>query len=139
MVDREDVKSDTTSDDFLAELSKQLNAHLRKHDWTQVDAAVKIGEDKQRVNNYFLGNSMPNAEMLYLMCVKLGFALEYNGYRIAAKPVNGRPKAELPERQMTFTFDRQFNLTEDNGAVAVKVRRPPGRIELSVSVKADTS
>ena len=138
MSDREDTKLDT-SETFLAELSKQLNAHLQKRKWTQVDAAEKIGEDKQRVNNYFHGSRMPNAEMLYLMCVRLGFALEYNGYRIVAKPINGHARAEAAEQQMTFTFDRQFTLTEDNGAVALRIRRPPGRIELSVSMKADAS
>ena len=42
-------------------------------------------------------------------------------------------------RKLTFEFERQFNLTRKQGTVSVKVRRPSGRIEVSVSLNARAS
>jgi hypothetical protein len=69
----------------------------------------------------------------------LNFEFEYNGCRVSESAFNGNgsgPKGAPAREQLSFEFDRQFNLTEDKGAVSVTVRRPPGRIEISLSLKA---
>jgi hypothetical protein len=76
-------------------------------------------------------------ELLFRACVELGFEFEYLGHRIAAetlaKPRGSRkPVAE----QLRLDFSRQFKLTEDDGLMSVRLKRHPGRVELSVSLKA---
>jgi len=84
----------------------------------------------------------PNGEVLFLACTKLpGFSFVYNGHRINAESLNGngsKPSQQTAE-QLTFGFERQFNLISRQGTVEVKVARPPGRIEISVSLKAKSS
>jgi hypothetical protein len=80
----------------------------------------------------------PDAEILYLACTRLqGFAFVYNGYRISAATLNGNgTRASKSAEQLSLDFGRQFNLTGNRGTVAVSVKRPPGRIELSISMDA---
>jgi hypothetical protein len=84
----------------------------------------------------------PNAEILFLACTKLpGFSFIYNGHRINAETLNGngsKPSKQAAE-QLTLGFERQFNLTNGQGKVEVKVSRPPGRIEVCLSLKATAS
>ena len=89
-----------------------------------------------RISSYCRGQAKPNAEFLYLLCAKLGFSFEYNGFRITAETLNGkRPKrsGEVAQ-QLTFDFERQFNLTGKQGTVSVKVKRRTGRIDVSLSL-----
>jgi hypothetical protein len=77
-----------------------------------------------------------------LACAKLpGFKFEYNDYRINAETLNGNgtKPSEKPVEQLTFEFQRQFNLTDKQGTVAVRVSRPQGRIEVSLSLEARAS
>jgi hypothetical protein len=70
-----------------------------------------------------------------------GFSFVFNGHRINAESLNGngaKPVAP-PAEQLSFTFERQFNLTSRQGTVEVKVSRPPGRIEVSLSLSTKTS
>jgi hypothetical protein len=111
----------------------------------QSEAAKALGlgdEGKARINTYCHDSPKgvrrrPNAEMLYRLCVNLGFAFEYKGYEISAATVNGsgRKALEKPAEQLLIEFDGQFNLTNQTGTASIRVKRPPGRIEVAVSLK----
>jgi hypothetical protein len=75
----------------------------------------------------------PPAELLAKACVLFGFGFEYEGYTIAARK-NGEP-VPVEEKQLHLQFTRQIDLAE-NGAITVGIKKPPGKIELSVSLKA---
>ncbi len=142
-----------SGDGFARAFGTALRGYLNEKGATQVDIATLLGlkdkkgkPNKSRLNSY-LGDSppIPGAEVLYLACTKLeGFRFEYNGFRINAELLRrkGVPQ-EKPAEQMAFRFNRQFNLTAKNGTItevgtfAVKVKRPLGRIEFSVSLKAN--
>jgi len=48
----------------------------------------------------------------------------------------GEKNREKPTGQLEFNFRRQFELAGNAGSVNVMVKRPSGRIELSVSLGA---
>jgi transcriptional regulator with XRE-family HTH domain len=142
---------------FARAFGKALRDFLNEKGTTQVNVASQLGlRDKKtgkpsrsRLNSYLTDSpSMPKAEVLYLACTKLdGFEFAYNGYRINAETLNGNGAKPVvkPAEQLPLEFNRQFNLTDnkgfvtETGAFVVKVKRPPGRIELSVSLKATKS
>jgi transcriptional regulator with XRE-family HTH domain len=142
---------------FARSFGKALRNFLDSTGMTQVEAVKLLGlkdkksgkPSKSRLNTYLTESPpMPDAQVLYLACTRLkGFNLEYNGYRMNFQIVRrkGQPLPQKPAEQMAFRFNRQFNLTDKKGAVtekgafAVKVKRPAGRIEFSVSLKADKS
>jgi len=110
---------------------------------TETEAAGKLGLGKARINTYCHDStdgrrSSPDAEVLYLACTVLGFEFEYNGYRINASTLEGVAvkSTEMPPEQLSFEFDRQFYLTDDGGTVSVSIKRPVGRVEVSVSLRA---
>ena len=132
---------------FSSAFTKALKSFLEERDLGQSEAARELGietteEGKRkggaRISSYCCGRAKPDAEILYLLCAKLGFNFEYNGFRITAETLNGkRPKsAEQPARQLTFDFERQFNLTRKQGVVTVKVRRSVGRSDVSLALDA---
>jgi len=107
--------------------------------------APKEGKRKggSRLHSYFRDNKKgkrpkPNAEILWLACTKLqGFSFVYNGYRISAETLNGNgSKPSPPIEQTSFDFEHQFNLTGKQGTIEVTVKRPQGRIEVSLSLDA---
>lgn len=81
---------------------------------------------------------LANAHVLFLACTRLGFFFDYDGFRIKAMKLTERQR-EQPLGQRAFNFERQFGLVENGGNVDVKVKRPPGRIELRVSLDAEAS
>ena len=135
----------TDSEDFARAFGNALDQFLRKSGMTQSDAAKALGlgdEGKARLNTYCHDSPRgtrrkPNAEMLYLLCVKLGFGFEYKGHRISAATLNGGGKKliEKPAEQLLIEFDGQFNLTDQTGTVSINVKRPPRRIDLALSIK----
>ena len=142
---------------FARAFGSALRDFINEKGITQVDVAKLLGlkdkktgtPSKSRLNSYLQDSPpMPEAQVLYLACTKLdGFRFEYNGYRLNAETLrrNASVLQVKPAEQMAFRFNRQFNLTDKNGAItevgafAVKVKRPPGRIEFSVSLKANKS
>jgi hypothetical protein len=79
-----------------------------------------LGIGRAKLNTYCHdsprgGRCKPDAEFLYQVCVKLGFQFDYNGFRVSAS-----------------TFD----LTDETGSLIVSFKRPAGRVEMSVSLKA---
>jgi hypothetical protein len=83
----------------------------------------------------------PTADILYLALTKLdGFKFEYKGYTIKAEAVKREGvKTAAAAEQMQFKFKRQFNLMRKAGIIAVEVKRPSGRIEVSLSLDAQAS
>jgi hypothetical protein len=67
---------------------------------------------------------------------ELGFSFEYQGFKISAATVNGRPKAAEKQAEQLPLIDSQFDLTDEKGTVSVSVKQPPGRVEVSLSLKA---
>ena len=137
------------STDFARAFGDGLRNFLKKKGMDQSDASKQLGlgaSGKARLNTYCHDSPRgtrpkPNAELLYLVCVTLGFEFEYNGHRISAATLNGngasgaKPAQEQPE-QLVLEYDRQFDLTNQRGTVSVSLKQPPGRVELLVSLKA---
>jgi hypothetical protein len=141
------------SKDFARAFGDALNDFLRQTRIGQSEAARLLGIEASegqkrkggaRIYSYCHDSkdgkrTKPNAEILFLACTKLpGFSFVYNGHKINAETLNGNGSkpANQPAEQLTFEFERQFNLITRQGTVEVKVSRPPGRIEVSLSLKA---
>jgi len=134
------------SPDFARAFGDALCLFLQERRITQAEAARRLGlakeKGKARLNTYCHDSrkgkrAKPDAEILYLVCAELGFAFEYKGYKISAATLNGngaKPK-EKPVEQLQIEFDGQFNLTDQTGIVSINVKRPPGRIEVALSLK----
>src|SRR6266852_7859416 len=142
--------------DFARAFGNALSKFLEDRGISQSEAARQLGietseEGKRkggaRISSYCRDSKQgtrpkPDAEIFYLACSKLpGFYFDYKGYRISAATLNGNgaKPADKPAEQFTLGFERQFTLTNKLGTVAVKVRRPRGRIELSISLDAKAS
>lgn len=142
---------------FARAFGDQLKAFLESKEVEFAEAAVMLGLDrkkgKSRLNSYFhdketfnkkqkkklMVRSEAGAEILYRVCARFGFEFEYEGYRIRAEKLDGTAVPTVEPQQLQFVFNRKFKLIEDKGDIRVNVTRPPGRIELSVSLKADAS
>lgn len=132
---------------FASAFGNALNQFLLVRGMKQSDLVELFGLDKKkgkaRISSYCRQGKRPkpDAEILYLACSKLsGFYFDYKDYRISAATLNGkRTKPSEPAEQFPLEFERQFDLTGKQGTVAVKVKRPPGRIEVSLSLEAKAS
>jgi len=134
------------STEFARVFGEAFGKFLERERINQAEAARKMGwgeAGKARINNYCHGlrggkRRTPEADVLYLACVKLGFEFEYNGYKISAATLNGHGVTSVTKQpeQLALEYDRQFDLTGQQGTVSVSFRRPPGRVEVSVSLKA---
>jgi transcriptional regulator with XRE-family HTH domain len=140
------------SQNFARAFGDALKRFLDHEGISQSEAARRLGIEAAekgkrkggaRISSYCRDNRAgtrpkPDAEILYLACTKLaGFSFVYNGYRISAATLNGNgTKPSKPAEQLSFDFERQFNLTGKQGTVAVRVKRPPGRIEFSILLDA---
>jgi transcriptional regulator with XRE-family HTH domain len=132
--------------DFARAFGDALSKFLQAKGITQAEAARQLGlareKGKARLNTYCHDSrkgkrAKPDAEILYLVCAELGFAFEYRGYKISAATLNGNgtKPAEKPSEQLQIEFDGQFYLTDKTGTVSINVKRPPGRIEVALSLK----
>lgn len=143
--------------EFACAFGDALDQYLRTRGIGQNDAARLFGlkdkngkPNKARLNTYCHDSPKgkrpsPDAEILYLACTKLeGFHFDYKGYRVTAVTINGKhAKTVKPlSQQLSLHFDRQFNLTDtkgipaEHGAISVKLKRHPRRVEISLSLKA---
>jgi len=132
---------DSNLSGFARVFGEELSRFLDAQHMSLAEAAREIGlgpEGKARISAYCHDSPTgkrprPNAELLYLLCSRLGFSFEYHGYKVTAEAMNGHRKpAEKPIEQLRITFDSQLNLTRREGEFFVDVKRPPGRIELSL-------
>jgi hypothetical protein len=98
--------------------------------------------NKQTLSSYWSDNAdgkvnKARAQLLFLACVELGLVFEYEGRTVSAAPQAVlNEHNEVESVQLRLPFLRQFDFTEQQGTVSVSVKRPPGRVELSVFVKA---
>jgi transcriptional regulator with XRE-family HTH domain len=138
--------SDSELPDFARAFGDALYAFLLANGMTQADAARKLGlpegKGKARLSTYCHDSTKgrrakPDAEILYRVCVNLGFSFEYEGYQISAAVLNGSSGsiAEKKPEQLQIEFEGQINLTDQTGAVSVKIKRPPRRIDVTISPK----
>jgi len=79
-----------------------------------------------------------NAEVLAQACVQLGFTFEYKGHLISASPIENASKVpRSSSEQLSFSYENQFYLIEEQGSLSVRIkRRPNGRIEMDIYLKA---
>jgi len=138
--------SDTQFSDFARTFGDALYAFLLANGMTQADAARKLGlpegKGKARLSTYCHDSTKgrrakPDAEILYRVCANLGFSFEYEGYKISAAVLNGNSGSVAAKQteQLQIEFEGQINLTDQTGAVSVKIKRPPRRIEVTISPK----
>lgn len=132
---------------FARAFGDALEAFLQNRGISQARASEQLGISKKqgisRLGTYLHDTkggkrATPSAEMLYLICSKLDFEFEYNGYRISAATLEGNGAKAAPKQyqQLSLPFSRQFNLSEHVGTVSVSVKRPAGRFEVSISLEA---
>ena len=136
----------TASDGFARAFGDALRAFLDENGIGPSDAAKRLGLGKKGVSR--LGTychdstkgkrATPSAEMLYLICSTLDFEFAYKGCKISTPTLgmNGSRGLRPQPQQLSLPFNRQFYLSDDKGTVSVSVRRPAGRVEVSISLKA---
>lgn len=135
---------DLSSEDFARAFGDALKSFLDARDITYTSAADQLGVERETLYTYWTDDKdgrrrKPRVELLFLACVELGFEFEYKGFRIGAEAVKTRKPSKKPkknEEQLRLEYAREFNLTDDDGKVAVRMKRQLGRIELSMSLKA---
>jgi hypothetical protein len=142
--------------DFARAFGDALGQFLARNGISQSEAARHLGIETSeggkrkggaRISSYCRDSKQgkrpkPDAEILYLVCTKFPtFSFVYKNYRMSAETLNGNgaKSSEKAAEQLTLGFERQFNLTDKQGTVAVRVNRPQGRIEVSVSLEARAS
>jgi transcriptional regulator with XRE-family HTH domain len=131
------------SQEFARAFGDALNSFFEQQGMSQFSAARELGIDRARLNTYCRDSSKgkratPSAEILYLLCIGLGFEFEYKGYRITASKLDGSRGGTTPSvqaRQLPLDFEGEFALAGKQGTVSVNVKRPAGRIEVSLSLK----
>jgi transcriptional regulator with XRE-family HTH domain len=128
---------------FARAFGDSLRQFLKDNKITVTTAADLMEVNKQTLSTYWTDDAegkrrKARAELLYLACARLGFSFEYSGYKISAATLaNGNGvKPEPQEVQLNLPFDHQFDLADEKGSVSVSVRRPAGRIEISLSLRA---
>src|SRR4051794_37492957 len=106
--------------EFARAFGEELSRFLEAQQMSLTEAARQIGlgpEGKARISAYCHDSPTgkrpkPNAELLYLLCSKLGFSFEYHGCKVTAEAMNGHRKPpEKPIEQLRISFDSQLNLT----------------------------
>jgi transcriptional regulator with XRE-family HTH domain len=135
------------SSDFSTAFGDALRDFIDTKKLSQADVAEQIGLDSKsgraRISTYCHipadgKRPKPSAEILYLLCTKLGFAFEYKGYKISAASMNGHgmlKTKEADEMQLPLPWERQFNLTGNAGTVSVAVKKPSSTVEVSLLLK----
>jgi transcriptional regulator with XRE-family HTH domain len=138
--------SDSEYSDFARAFGDAFSAFLLANGMTQTDAARKLGlpegKGKARLSTYCHDSTKgrrakPDAEILYRVCANLGFSFEYEGYKISAAVLKSNSGSVVKKQteQLQIEFEGQINLTDQSGAVSVKIKRPPRRIEVTISPK----
>jgi hypothetical protein len=139
----DDVANSDSLQDFARAFADALWQYLEGR-MGQSEAAKLLGLNRSRLNSYFHDlpdgtRKEPKASVLYLACTKFPrFYFDFGGYRMRAVKL-GEKHREKPTGQLAFSFRRQFELADDAGNVNVRVKKPSGRIELSVSLDAKAS
>jgi transcriptional regulator with XRE-family HTH domain len=131
-----------SEDDFARVFGDALRAHLDNKGIDYAKAAPRLGVTKAALSTYWNDDPKgkrrkPRAALLFKACSEFDFAFEYHGFRISTASLGRVSKAPISKaEQLMLDYQRQFKLTEDNGNLAVRLRRGNGRVALSVSLKA---
>jgi len=124
------------ADDFTNFFGDAFEAFLKTKGMSEADVATLMHMSRGTINTYTAGvkgeRRRPPAEFLAKACI-LGFEFEYEGHIIVARKKGKRVSVE--EKQLHLQFTRQIDLAQ-NGAITVGLKKPPGKIELSFSIKA---
>ena len=129
------------SERFARALGEALRTFLDERGISVTEAANRVGMNKQTLSTYWTDNAkgkrpIAGSDVLFAVCGELGFEFEYEGYKIAARSTKGLRKELAKMEQLRLPFSREFELVDQRGIVTVSVKRPPGRVEFSVSLKA---
>jgi hypothetical protein len=133
---------DSMADEFSDLFGSALEAFFQTEGIPESEAARRMVMERATLNTYTTGakdkgkekreRRKPPAELLVRACVEFGFQFEFQDYIIAARKKGKRVPIE--ETQLHLQFTRQIDLAE-NGAITVGLKKPPGKIELSVSLR----
>jgi transcriptional regulator with XRE-family HTH domain len=137
----------STSDDFAHVFGDALDRFLKAKGLSRAAAARQIGLDtgsgKARLGTYCHDSTggkraKPDAEILFEICVKLGFTFEYRGYQISASSLSRDRKAEdvetAPTEQLKIQFHGQIDLTQGAGEITIKLKHASGSTNGSYSL-----
>ena len=128
---------------FTENFSQALADFLKDQGMSEAAASRGMEMERATLNTYTKGapgkdgekrrKCRPTAELLARACI-LGFAFEFEGHVIVALKDGQRIAAE--ERQLHLEFTREFDLANNGETVAQGLKKAPGRVELTVSLKA---
>ena len=132
---------DATSDKFARAFGEALKVFLDEKGISVTEAANRVEINKQTLSTYWTDNAkgkrpLAGSDVLFAACAVLGFEFEYEGFKITASRTKGTRKEIAKIEQLHLPFSREFELVDQKGSVTVTVKRPPGRVEFSVSLKA---
>jgi transcriptional regulator with XRE-family HTH domain len=133
---------DNMADEFADLLGNALAAFLKTEGIPEAEAARRMGIGRATLNTYTIGvkedgkdereRRRPPAELLARACVALGFQFEFEDHIIVARKKGKQVRGA--EKKLHLEFTREIDLA-DNGAITVGLKKPPGKIELSVSLR----
>jgi hypothetical protein len=125
--------------DFTDRLGGALNQFLKDRGLSESEASREMQFDRGALNTYTAGvngrRRRPPAELLARACL-LGFEFEFEGYLIVA--LKDGQRIVLEDRQLHLEFTREFDLA-NNGDTVSGLKRPPGKVELTVSLRTVSS
>ena len=133
-----------TNGSFSDQLGSSLASFIKNKGLSEEEAAGMLGLSGRGTLNTYTHGAKGNdsetakrrkipAEVLARACVN-GFQFEFDGYVIVATKDGEVVLTE--ERQLHLEFTRELDLGENSGTVALGFKKPPGRIALTVSLKA---
>jgi hypothetical protein len=132
-------------DDFARKIGDSFDVFLQDNGLSRNVAAERMRLNRGTVNTYCCDKKkdgkrvLASAEFFIKACLELGFVFEYQGRKVGElrdHSQNGAIPAGPSGGQLSLPFARSFDLADEQGTVSVTVRRPPGRVEVSVSLKA---
>ena len=131
--------------EFLAEISHQLRAGLRKRDelarkegkrYTRVDAATELNVSRASLQFYLAGAHTPSSDVLRRAMELWGIELTYRGRKLTVLDLEsplrvGRPVAAQPVQLLLWDSIKGL----ENDALFVKVeKKSPQSITLQVEI-----
>jgi len=133
-----------TKGSFSDQLGSSLASFIKSKGLSEEGAAGMLGLSGRGTLNTYTHGAKGNdgetakrrkipAEVLARACVN-GFQFEFDGHVIVATKEGEGVMTE--ERQLHLEFTRELDLAANGGTVALGFKKPPGRIALTVSLKA---
>ena len=135
-----DIAMNDRADTFARAFGDALRQFLDDRGISVTAAAARMGMNKQTLSSYWTDTSegkrnKARAELLFLACAELDFEFEFQGRTVSARPSSGAKGQKTPP-QMARDYAEEFELQDRKGRLSVRLKRPPGRVEVSMSLKA---